>query len=194
MIKLKNKSEKVNLIEKNMKKTFIIITATLLFTVASLIAEKASAAITIDDISLNGGSNLAISTGDQITAGVTVTLTDSSSWGSTSYKFGEGDWICIDTPDHFANSTATETILITTPSMPGVEDVKFEAYSNNNCTNDVGMTMATASLSEPTFNLISLGAGRLWLLAFLFALVITVILIIAPRVIKKILIKNNFFG
>jgi len=93
------------------------------------------AARTITSATLNGASNVTVKSGDSITATVTVQVTNASDpWGSTRYRFGTKNWICVaNISNHPTGTTATEIFSIIAPLTAGTYDVSFDARSGNTC-------------------------------------------------------------
>jgi hypothetical protein len=157
-------------------------------------AGSVSAAASINSVKLNGANNISVGPGSAVTAVINVTLTNSSVWRSTAYRVGNGNWICVDTPDHSANTTASETFLINAPSKQGSKNVNFEIYGNNDCTNGLDIASASASLSTVVMNILSVGTGKIWLSVILLALIIIVVVFVIFSIVKKTSVKNKNYS
>jgi hypothetical protein len=154
-----------------------------------IIAGNASASATIISAKLNGSSDLTANPNAQVTATINVNLTNSTVWRSTAYKIGTGNWNCVDTPDHSGNIVASETFLITAPREAGTNNVNFEIYENNNCTNGLDMASASASLLTAVTNVFSLGTGGIWI----SLLILIILAIIIFYIVKKVNGKKQIF-
>jgi len=148
------------------------------------ITGNALASAIINSVKINNTDNPSIVAGTPATATISVSLTSLDVWKSTGYKFGNGNWICVDTPDHLCNTTAIESFLITAPSGIGINNVNFEIYRNNDCTD--GLDMASpASLLTAGKNIFSLGTGNTWLAIILLLLIIAVVIFVIFFIIKR---------
>lgn len=93
------------------------------------------------DAKVNGSATTTVVTNSVISAEVTVVtwvgLFDSNNdWKSTSYKIGDNPIVCKNTANHNSTGLYSETISMTAPSISGVYDVVFNAYSDNHCEDD----------------------------------------------------------
>jgi len=172
--------------ENNMKNNFRKVFFAVLILSNFIFAGNVLASATITSAKLNGLSDLTANPAAQVTATVSVDLTNQSVWRSTAYQFGNGNWNCMDTPDHSGNTAASETFSITAPREAGTNNVNFQIYGNNNCTNGLDMSSATASLLSAVTNIFSFGTGEMWL-----SLLVIIILALAVFYIVKIIIKKN---
>ncbi len=156
------------------------------------VANSASAAAVINSVKVNGADKTTIEAGAPITATINVSLTSPSVWKSTAYRFGDGNWNCVDTPDHAGNTAAAETFLITAPTKQGTSDVNFEVFENNNCTNglDMASVPASASLSVAVINVLSFGTGKTWLSVVLLALILIVAALVIFYIIRGTIYKK----
>ena len=177
----------VNNMKNNFKKVFF---AALILS-SFIIAGNASASATIISAKLNGSSDLTANPNAQITATVSVNLTGSTVWRSTAYQIGAGNWNCVDTPDHSGNTTVAETFSITAPREAGTNNVNFQIYENNNCTNGLDMASATASLSTAVIKILSLGTDQIWLSLLLILIIFEIIIFYIVKIIIK---KNKNYG
>lgn len=169
----------------NHKKLFFAAFLALLVVGCFLTSNSASAAAVINNVKVNGAGAATVNPGVPITATVNVTLTSLSVWKSTAYRFGDGNWNCVDTPDHSGNTTAEETFAITAPVEAGTKNVTFEIYGNNNCTNGLDMALAAASLSGAVMSIFSLGTGKVWLAVLIAIVVAIIIFYTTKRIIGK---------
>ncbi|MDP3882568.1 MAG: hypothetical protein Q8Q48_00745 [Candidatus Staskawiczbacteria bacterium] len=169
-----------------MKKIFfaILMVGTLGFA-GNVLAEA-----TINSVQINGADSINVRAGEPITATVNASLTNSSAWRSTAYRFGEGSWNCVDTKDHKGVTTATETFLITAPVRAGTNGVSFEIYTNNDCTNGPDITVLSASLLTTFINIFSFGTGETWL-SIVSSVLIIIVLAFAIFYIIKIIIGKK---
>ena len=103
----------------------------------------AFAASTNDSATLDGGSSVTVVPGASITAAVTNTsLPDASEnrWKATAWSIGTapgGLTTCADDSsgdDNHQGETATVSFPITAPTAPGTYNVYFQAFSENDCT------------------------------------------------------------
>ena len=58
---------------------------------------------------------------------------DSANWHSTQYIFSGQSAICINTPNHDSSGFYNETFNILSPSVAGIYDITFKAFSDENC-------------------------------------------------------------
>lgn len=168
---------------KNMKKVFFV---SILMVGGFVFAGNALASATITSVKLNGSGDATANPASKVTATVNVNLTSPSVWRSTAYRIGEGDWNCIDTPDHSGNTNALETFPITAPRQAGTNNVNFQIYENNNCTNGLDIASASASLLTSVTNIFSFAQGGMWLF-----ILIVIILVVAIFYIAKIIIGEK---
>jgi hypothetical protein len=166
-----------NILVGNYKKVFLAILAAVLIVSSFFVAGSALASATINSAKLNGLNNLTVEGSALITVTVDVSLTDQSVWKSTAYRFGDGSWTCVNTPDHTTgNTTATETFPITAPAKIGTSNVNFEVYGNNDCTTiSLDVTVAPANLLTAVRNVLSFGTDKMWLLVISFLLIIAIV-------------------
>lgn len=91
---------------------------------------------------LNAVSHVTVNEGETITATLSVNTWDNAwwssygefdDWRSTAYRIEGGDWVCVNTPDHFIDGTYQESFTITAPSNAGTYDIEFIAYSLEGC-------------------------------------------------------------
>ena len=144
-------------------------------------ASVISAETLINSVKLNGSDNLTVEGGGKIFAAVNVTLTNPSVWKSTAYRFGDGNWNCIDTQDYSGNITVIETFPIPGPAKMGTSNVEFSIYGNNDCTNGLNPKMMSANLLTSVTSVLFLGTGGIWL----FVLVLIILAIIIFYIVKK---------
>ena len=98
------------------------------------IVPQVSAARIIDSANLGGKQSVIVKGNAMVNVNMTVTSTSPSNWFSTKYKIGNNEWICIDTANHKAGTTATIKFQIKAPSRPGKYTVLLKAYGGNDCT------------------------------------------------------------
>lgn len=158
-----------------MNKKFHIILAVGLMMGLFLVAGSATASLLVGGARLNGLNDLNAGGGDKIAATISVDITNGSVWKSTAYRFGEGEWVCVDTPNHTGDGLASETFLITAPSQEGTSNANFKVYSNNDCTDGLGVVSATASLMTASINILSLKTNEIMLIVASMLLIVLMI-------------------
>jgi cysteine-rich repeat protein len=93
---------------------------------------------TINSVKLNGSSSVTTPPSSPINVAVNVTTSSAggtnNDWKSTRYAIEGESWQCKDTPDHTSSGTYVETFIITSPATPGIYDITFRAYDNDDCT------------------------------------------------------------
>ena len=112
--------------------------------------------ISIESVTLNGGSSVNVPPSTSITAAVTVKLTGSYVWKATRYRIEGGSWNCVNTAD-YSSGTNTVTFPITAPANTGTYDVDFRAYEDDTCsgTHTSSTTLTdgiTVSIPNPTLS------------------------------------------
>jgi hypothetical protein len=143
----------------------------------------ADAAIT--SATINGSTDISVNAGSQLTATVTVNLTGQSTWKSTAYKAGTGDWSCIDTSDHSGDGTFSELFIMNAPSKKGANDLTFQAFGNNDCTDRLGPIVGSASLLSSTLDILSCGTADAPLLVSMLAILLAILALILFYIIRK---------
>jgi len=170
-----------------MKKIFFSVSAAILLILGSFVcADNVFAEAIINSVKLNGPDNLIIKGGEQITATINVSLTNSSVWKSTAYRFGDGDWNCANTQDYSATITKEESFLIYAPIKQGTSDVNFEIYENDDCTNNLNSVSLSANLSSAVLNVLSFKTGKTWLSVVILVLIIIIASFITFYIVKKV--------
>ncbi len=101
---------------------------------ALAVVGNASAALTINSVTLNGGASVTVAPGATISAVVTETNNGGSNWRSIRFTTNPATTTtCINTPNHDGNGTYSETFNITAPAAAGTYDAIFRASSDNAC-------------------------------------------------------------
>ena len=100
------------------------------------IANQAHAALTINSVTVNGGTSTTVALGANIT--VVVTNSGTTNWGSTGWYVGTsppGTWQCDTGPTPTVNGNGlTYTFTITAPATAGTYNAYFRTASHaNNC-------------------------------------------------------------
>ncbi|MCX6817786.1 MAG: VWA domain-containing protein [Candidatus Aenigmarchaeota archaeon] len=84
---------------------------------------------------LNGTSTVTVLPSTSITASVNVTTTSTDhDWKCTKYKIEGGSNITVNHGNHYGQGTYIESFSITAPATPGIYDVSFWAFDDNDCT------------------------------------------------------------
>lgn len=95
---------------------------------------SAHAALTINSVTLNGGTSVTVAPGATISVTVSETNTGGSNWRSTRFTTSPAtSTTCVNTPNHDGNGTYSETFTITAPATPGTYDAIFRASSDGSC-------------------------------------------------------------
>lgn len=139
------------------KKIYFSILAALIIMGSFFGANVADASMSIISAKLNGLSDLVVKGNTLITATVKVGLTGRSEWRSAAYRFGEGEWICVNTNDYAGNVAAVETFLITAPIKAETSKVYFKVYENDECADSSidNIIMLPASLLTSAANVLA---------------------------------------
>lgn len=166
------------------KKLFFAVSATVLL-LSVFVANNVLASIAVADAKVNGARNITVEGSTPILATVSVVLTDESVWRSTAYRFGEGEWVCVNTSDHLGVDVATESFSIITPAKASTTDVHFQAYERDDCTNSLPIVVASASLLTALKDILNFENNQVWVFALLLILVIIIIVWAAYYLIKR---------
>ena len=94
---------------------------------------QVSAARDIISATLNGVSSASVKKSEMVNASVTVESKNLGNWASTMYKIGKAPWVCVDTANHKAGTTGTESFQMKAPGANGTYAVVFKAYGGNDC-------------------------------------------------------------
>ncbi len=91
----------------------------------------AVAARTIDYVAINDGPPpVEICPGDRIQVQMVVTLSEESSWGSTAYKVGDDDWVCVNHHNYdFGDAQPVDVWFDFFPDQTGPLDLVIRAYA-----------------------------------------------------------------
>ncbi len=84
----------------------------------------------------SNGDAVTVVPGANINAELSVTTSGSNDyddWRCTEYRIEGYSTVEVDHGNHNGDGTYTDTISITAPPTPGVYDVRFEAYEDDNC-------------------------------------------------------------
>ncbi|MFZ5511952.1 MAG: hypothetical protein ACOZCP_18055, partial [Pseudomonadota bacterium] len=110
-------------------------------------AAPATAALTINSVTLNGGSSVTVVPGATISVAISVT-TDTTNWRSTGWRVAgtpPGSTTCVNHSNHDGNNqTFSETFSITAPATGGTYNAYFVVGSDNSC----GGTTTSATLAN----------------------------------------------
>ena len=123
--------------------------AGILISLGLLVPALASASVSITSATLNGGSSVQVSPGENITVSITAALTDSSKWKGINWGISSGSMTgtCVNTKNAKEgtrnNDTGvfTETFTIKAPGQPGLYNASFLADIANNCGRQTGNTV-----------------------------------------------------
>jgi hypothetical protein len=156
----------------NCKKFLFTLAVVLLIAGGFFVAHTVLAYATIVSVKINGTDNSSVQSGVPIPVTVIVYLTTPNTWKSTAYQFGDGSWTCIDTTDHEGDGTVSETFFINAPSKVGENNVGFEVYGNNDCTNNSDVAIMSASLLSAFINVFSSATSKIIILLLLTVIVV----------------------
>lgn len=159
----------------------IFFSGLILFFILGLIPSgTAYADFKVLNANLNGLSNLSASGSSLLRAYIEVLLTDGSVWRSTAYKFGNGEWVCVDTRDHSGNGIFSELFEVRVPAKEGDTSANFEVYSRDDCKN--GNPLTAAIMDSFNFPLVLSG----WFVILSLIAAFGAIIIVALHFYKKI--------
>lgn len=126
-----------------MKKNLTILSV-IVMSFALMCVGVVSASRTVDDVTLNGGTNVIVSAGDDVEVELTVEtspegVSDYNDWASTGYVIEGEDEVCMNVPDPDetigGQDPYTESFMITIPGLsPGDYDFSVVAYQEAGCT------------------------------------------------------------
>jgi len=116
-----------------------------LLTCSLLFASPTMAALTINSVTLDGGSSIAVAPGgSSIPVALSVTNDATNNWNSTGWRISTsapGTLTCYDNVDHAgANQTFSESFNIVAPATTGTYNAYFVASNNSACS---GVTTTT---------------------------------------------------
>ncbi len=122
------------------------------------------ALISIDSVSLDGGSSLGIAPGATFPIQVSATNDATLNWQSTSWRIASssGAMTCQDHADHFGSgSSASETFNVTAPSIAGTYNTYIAVSNNDSCTGTLTTTTLANSITvaAPTLKKVSSAAS-----------------------------------
>ena len=123
----------------------------LLLSCSLLFTGQATAALTVNSATLDGGSTIAVAPGgSSIPVVLSVSNDASTSWNSTGWRIATtapGSLTCYDNTDHVgANQTFSESFNIVAPAAVGTYNAYFVASSNSTCTGTTTTTTLANSV------------------------------------------------
>jgi len=174
----------------NKLQIFLFLTVVL---VLSFATSTVSLALELESAKINGLSDTYFFGGGKAEATVKILLNSNDAWKSTAYKVGDGNWTCVDTPDHWGKSGnwafAEETFPILIQGEEGINKVFFQAYGNEGCSTE--NLSGTASLMNSVTGLFSFGVNGLFWAVLIILFVFILALVMLAVYYKMLLLKKR---
>jgi uncharacterized repeat protein (TIGR01451 family) len=100
--------------------------------VLAAVPTTASAFLEISFATLNGATSISSPPGGVMEARVRGRTTAGDVWRGTQYRFGDGAWQCVNTPDRSGDNVSVE-FYVAAPGDPAEYEVRFRARDRNDC-------------------------------------------------------------